>query len=80
MLGHKSYIFFLIDRRQVLPTVPHLLDYVQVEGTFPDGTKLVLSQLSNVEEVNQKQSLLGAIHDHELERLEGAIDVHPVPL
>ncbi|GKA85305.1 amidohydrolase 1 [Tanacetum coccineum] len=27
--------------RQVLPTVPHLLDSVQVEGTFPDGTKLI---------------------------------------
>ncbi|CAK7327397.1 unnamed protein product [Dovyalis caffra] len=27
--------------RQVLPAVPHLLDTVQVEGTFPDGTKLI---------------------------------------
>ncbi|XP_010320991.2 urease isoform X1 [Solanum lycopersicum] len=31
----------LLGRRQVLPTVPHLLDCVQVEGTFPDGTKLI---------------------------------------
>ncbi|GJW31085.1 urease isoform X1 [Tanacetum coccineum] len=31
----------LLGRRQVLPTVPHLLDSVQVEGTFPDGTKLI---------------------------------------
>ncbi|XP_070047926.1 urease isoform X3 [Nicotiana tomentosiformis] len=31
----------LLGRRQVLPTVPHLLDTVQVEGTFPDGTKLI---------------------------------------
>ncbi|KAJ9169366.1 hypothetical protein P3X46_017569 [Hevea brasiliensis] len=31
----------LLGRRQVLPAVPHLLDSVQVEGTFPDGTKLV---------------------------------------
>ncbi|XP_010531619.1 PREDICTED: urease [Tarenaya hassleriana] len=31
----------LLGRRQVLPAVPHLLDTVQVEGTFPDGTKLV---------------------------------------
>ncbi|GKA77659.1 amidohydrolase 1 [Tanacetum coccineum] len=30
----------LLGRRQVLPTVPHLLDSMQVEGTFPDGTKL----------------------------------------
>ncbi|XP_075109730.1 urease-like isoform X5 [Nicotiana tabacum] len=31
----------LLGRRQVLPTVPHILDTVQVEGTFPDGTKLI---------------------------------------
>ncbi|XP_044489658.1 urease [Mangifera indica] len=31
----------LLGRRQVLPAVPHLLDTVQVEGTFPDGTKLI---------------------------------------
>ncbi|XP_038703938.1 urease-like [Tripterygium wilfordii] len=31
----------LLGRRQVLPAVPYLLDSVQVEGTFPDGTKLV---------------------------------------
>ncbi|GJY68394.1 RNA-directed DNA polymerase, eukaryota, reverse transcriptase zinc-binding domain protein, partial [Tanacetum coccineum] len=31
----------VLGRRQVLPTVPHLLDSVQVEGTFPDGTKLI---------------------------------------
>ncbi|KAL0921292.1 hypothetical protein M5K25_008351 [Dendrobium thyrsiflorum] len=31
----------LLGRRQVLPAVPHLLNTVQVEGTFLDGTKLV---------------------------------------
>ncbi|KAM7484096.1 hypothetical protein LguiA_000105 [Lonicera macranthoides] len=31
----------LLGRRQVLPAVPYLLDAVQVEGTFPDGTKLI---------------------------------------
>ncbi|KAL5726770.1 urease [Ranunculus cassubicifolius] len=31
----------LLGRRQVLPSVAHLLETVQVEGTFPDGTKLV---------------------------------------
>ncbi|GFY88154.1 urease [Actinidia rufa] len=31
----------LLGRRQVLPAVPHLLHSVQVEGTFPDGTKLI---------------------------------------
>ncbi|KAL5204671.1 hypothetical protein ABZP36_009542 [Zizania latifolia] len=31
----------LLGRRQVLPAVPHLLETVQVEGTFLDGTKLI---------------------------------------
>ena len=31
----------LLGRRQVLPGVPELVTEVQVEGTFPDGTKLV---------------------------------------
>jgi urease subunit gamma/beta len=31
----------LLGRRQVLPGVPELIHDVQVEGTFPDGTKLV---------------------------------------
>ncbi|KAK6139165.1 hypothetical protein DH2020_027092 [Rehmannia glutinosa] len=31
----------LLGRQQVLPSVPYLLDSVQVEGTFPDGTKLI---------------------------------------
>lgn len=31
----------LLGRRHVLPSVPYLLDSVQVEGTFPDGTKLI---------------------------------------
>ncbi|KAH1250651.1 Urease [Glycine max] len=31
----------LLGRRQVLPEVQHLLNAVQVEATFPDGTKLV---------------------------------------
>jgi urease subunit gamma/beta len=30
-----------LGRRQVLSGVPEMLDEVQVEGTFPDGTKLV---------------------------------------
>ncbi|HTW93665.1 MAG TPA: urease subunit beta [Tepidisphaeraceae bacterium] len=30
-----------VGRRQVLPGVPELVAEVQVEGTFPDGTKLV---------------------------------------
>jgi urease subunit gamma/beta len=35
-LGQK-----LLGRRQVMPGVPELVAEVQVEGTFPDGTKLV---------------------------------------
>ncbi|KAK8561081.1 hypothetical protein V6N12_048157 [Hibiscus sabdariffa] len=31
----------ILGRSQVLSSVPHLLDYVQVEGTFRDGTKLI---------------------------------------
>ncbi len=31
----------LLGRRQVMPGVPEMLHEVQVEGTFPDGTKLV---------------------------------------
>jgi urease subunit gamma/beta len=31
----------LLGRNQVLPGVPEMLAEVQVEGTFPDGTKLV---------------------------------------
>src|ERR671912_108197 len=35
-LGRK-----LLGRRQVMPGVPEMIHEVQVEGTFPDGTKLV---------------------------------------
>ena len=31
----------MLGRRHVLPSVPDVLVEVQVEGTFPDGTKLV---------------------------------------
>lgn len=31
----------LLGRRQVMPGIPEMLDEIQVEGTFPDGTKLV---------------------------------------
>lgn len=31
----------LLGRRHVLPSVPHTLDQIQVEGTFPTGTYLV---------------------------------------
>lgn len=31
----------LLGRREVMTSVPEMIDEVQVEGTFPDGTKLV---------------------------------------
>ncbi len=31
----------LLGRSQVMDGVPEMIDEVQVEGTFPDGTKLV---------------------------------------
>ena len=31
----------MLGRRHVLPGVPEMIAEVQVEGTFPDGTKLV---------------------------------------
>ncbi|OLR92547.1 urease subunit gamma [Actinokineospora bangkokensis] len=31
----------VLDRAQVLPGVPEMIESVQVEATFPDGTKLV---------------------------------------
>src|SRR6478736_4022713 len=31
----------LLGRNQVMPGVPEMITEVQVEGTFPDGTKLV---------------------------------------
>lgn len=31
----------VVTREQVMPEVPEMLDVVQVEATFPDGTKLV---------------------------------------
>ena len=31
----------ILGRRHVLPGVPEMIEEVQVEGTFPDGTKLI---------------------------------------
>ncbi|MGA2719939.1 MAG: urease subunit gamma, partial [Candidatus Acidiferrales bacterium] len=31
----------ILRREEVMEGVPEMLDEVQVEGTFPDGTKLV---------------------------------------
>ena len=36
-----SYGATLLKRKDVMPGVPEMLSELQVEGTFPDGTKLV---------------------------------------
>lgn len=36
-----SYGATLLNRNDVMPGVPEMLPEIQVEGTFPDGTKLV---------------------------------------
>jgi len=36
-----SYGATLLGRADVMPGVPEMIDDIQVEGTFPDGTKLV---------------------------------------
>ena len=36
-----SYGATLLKRRDVMPGVPEMIPELQIEGTFPDGTKLV---------------------------------------
>ncbi|MGH7206376.1 MAG: urease subunit gamma [Nitrospiraceae bacterium] len=36
-----SYGVTLLARKDVMPGVPEMMPELQVEGTFPDGTKLV---------------------------------------
>ena len=36
-----SYGATLLTRKDVVPGVPEMIPELQVEGTFPDGTKLV---------------------------------------
>jgi urease gamma subunit len=36
-----AYGITILGRAEVMDGVPEMLDEVQVEGTFPDGTKLV---------------------------------------
>jgi urease subunit gamma len=36
-----SYGATLLKRKDVMPGVPEMLPELQIEGTFPDGTKLV---------------------------------------
>ncbi len=51
----------LLGRRQVAPGVPEMVDEVQVEGTFPDGTKLVtVHQPIAAEDGDLKLALYGS--------------------
>ncbi|KAK8516726.1 hypothetical protein V6N12_049445 [Hibiscus sabdariffa] len=64
----------LLGRRQVLSSVPHLLESVQVEGTFPDGTKLITIHypISN-EQGNLELALYGSflpVPSHEKPEME----------
>lgn len=43
----RNFLFILLGLNQVLPGVGQLIDEVQVEGTFPDGTKLVGAEINN---------------------------------
>ena len=36
-----TYVATLLSRKDVMPGVPEMIHEFQVEGTFPDGTKLV---------------------------------------
>ncbi|KAG4989990.1 hypothetical protein JHK85_032973 [Glycine max] len=51
----------LLGRKQVLPAVPHLVESVQVEATFRDGTKLVtIHDLFACENGNLELALFGS--------------------
>ncbi|KAJ3091764.1 hypothetical protein HK102_013532 [Quaeritorhiza haematococci] len=51
----------LLGRRHVLPSVLHTLHEVQVEGTFPDGTKLVtIHEPIATEDGNLEMALYGS--------------------
>lgn len=57
----------LLGRRQVLPAVAHLLHTVQVEGTFPDGTKLItVHDPIATENGNLELALLGSFSSSSL--------------
>jgi len=60
----------MLGRRNVLPGVPELVGEVQVEGTFPDGTKLVtVHHPIVVERGNRALALYGSF----LEALAGTL-------
>lgn len=74
----------ILGRRDVLPGVPELIADVQVEGTFPDGTKLVtVHDPVCAEEGDTALALYGSGLDPATRALPGgphaADDGHPVP-
>ena len=55
-------IFFLPGLNQVLPGVAQLIEEVQVEGTFPDGTKLVRIKKQNKKKQTMKPCYNGCLY------------------
>ncbi|KAL5171205.1 Urease [Glycine soja] len=59
----------LLGRKQVLPAVPHLVESVQVEATFRDGTKLVtIHDLFACENGNLELALFGSFLPVDLQK------------
>lgn len=74
----------ILGRRDVLPGVPEMIADVQVEGTFPDGTKLVtVHEPICAEDGDAELALYGSGLDLNSRALPGGPhaddDGHPVP-
>lgn len=55
----------MLGRRHVLPAVLQMVHEIQVEGTFPDGTKLVtVHQPFSTDDGNLKWALYGSFLPH----------------
>jgi urease subunit gamma/beta len=71
----------LLGRADVLEGVPAMIDEVQVEGTFPDGTKLVTVHHPIVaERGNLELALHGSFLPVPAAGMRGAIGAPPAPL
>jgi urease subunit gamma/beta len=70
-----------LGRRQVMTGVPEMVVEVQVEGTFPDGTKLVtVHHPISAENGNLQLALYGSfLPVPDLSLFEGAGDESPIP-
>jgi urease subunit gamma/beta len=72
----------MLGRRDVLDGIPEMIDEVQVEGTFPDGTKLVtVHQPIVAEEGDLALALYGSFIDVEAaRRARGTAGVAVIPV